>query len=322
MATGIFAFTVAPHQAGVRLDRFLGEHLPGCSRTQAGRLAHGGQVQVNGRCAKPSVLVRAGDLILASVPPPAPLRLAPEPMTLEVLFEDRHMIVVNKPPGLVVHPAPGHAKGTLVNGLLHHCPDLQPIGGEIRPGIVHRLDKDTSGVLVAAKHREALEGLALQFARREVRKVYLALVRGVPDRASGRMDWPIGRHPVDRKKMSIHARRSRTAVTNWQIRRRFDGSCLLEVDLETGRTHQIRVHCAALGHPVLGDAVYGHPSRDRQSAGFQAGRQMLHAWRLQLNHPVSAAPMAFEAPLPPDMASLLDRLAAARDRSAPFSSQR
>ena len=321
MAQALYDFTVTATEDGSRLDRYLCEHLDACSRTHAAYLVRSGHVSVNRRPAKPSTRLHAGDVVCGSIPAPVPVRLLPESIPLDVLYEDCHLIAVNKPPGLVVHPAPGHLQGTLVNALLHHCPDLLPIGGEIRPGIVHRLDKDTSGVLLAAKHWEALERLAVQFRRREVHKVYLALVHGVPTGEKGRIDWPIGRHPVARKKMSIHSRRSRTAMTGWRIRQRFGGTSLLEVKIETGRTHQIRVHCAAMGHPVLGDAVYGNPARDRQVVGKEVARQMLHAWRLSLTHPVSGEPMMFQAPLPTDMQALLSGLEARQGLSPPFSSQ-
>ncbi len=308
MVQDAFGFTVTVTEEGCRLDRYLCDHLPACSRTFAAHLIRNGHVSVNHRPAKPSTRLHWGDLISGTIPAPAPLRLLPEPIPLDILYEDRHIIAVNKP--LVVHPAPGHFQGTLVNALLHHCPDLQPIGGEIRPGIVHRLDKDTSGVLLAAKHRDALERLAVQFRQREVTKVYLALVRGVFDADRGRIEWPIGRHPTARKKMSIQSRRPRAAVTTWRVRRRFHGASLLEVNLETGRTHQIRVHCAAMGHPVLGDAVYGNPVRDRQVAGMPVERQMLHAWRLSLVHPAKAATMVFQASLPADLQALVDALEA------------
>ena len=320
MVQDSFGFTVTVTEDGCRLDRYLCDHLAACSRTLAAQLVRSGHVRVNHRPAKPSTRLHGGDSISGTIPAPAPLRLLPEPIPLDVLYEDHDLIAVNKPPGLVVHPAPGHFQGTLVNALLHHCPDLQPIGGEIRPGIVHRLDKDTSGVLVAAKHRDALERLAVQFRQREVTKIYLALVRGVPSAENGRIDWPIGRHPMARKKMSIHSRRARTAVTVWRIRQRFGGSSLLEVNLETGRTHQIRVHCAAMGHPVLGDGVYGNPIRDRQVVGIPVGRQMLHAWCLSLVHPVNGTPIIFQAPLPADMGALLSVLKAGQGLPTPVSS--
>jgi 23S rRNA pseudouridine1911/1915/1917 synthase len=308
MTYGPFCLTVTDESSGVRLDRYLSEQFDECSRAYAAQLVRSGQVNVNRHSAKPSTRLRPGDFIMGNFPPPVPLKLMPEVIPLDILYEDQDLIAVNKPAGLVVHPAPGHSSGTLVNALLHHCPDLRPIGGEIRPGIVHRLDKDTSGVLLAAKHGEALEGLAGQFRRREIQKTYLALVRGAPTAETGLLDWAIGRHPVSRKKMSIHSRRSRTAVTHWRIRLRMTGASLLEIGLETGRTHQIRVHCAAMGHPVLGDGVYGSPARDRQVLGITVSRQMLHAWRLQLIHPITGKKLSLEAPLPDDMLALLAQL--------------
>ena len=308
MVYGSFCLTVTDASSGVRLDRYLSDQFDACSRAYAAQLVRSGQVNVNRHPAKPSTRLRPGDLVMGTFPPPVSLRLLPEPIPLDILYEDRDLIAVNKPAGLVVHPAPGHFSGTLVNALLHHCPDLRPIGGEIRPGIVHRLDKDTSGVLLAAKHGGALEKLAGQFRRREIQKTYLALVRGTPAAETGLLDWAIGRHPVARKKMSIHSRRSRKAVTHWRIRRRMAGASLLEIGLETGRTHQIRVHCAAMGHPVLGDGVYGSPARDRQALDTIVCRQMLHAWRLQLIHPITGINLALEAPLPDDMLALLAQL--------------
>jgi len=225
------------------------------------------------------------------------------------------MVVINKQPGLVVHPAPGHTSGTLVNALLYHCSALGGIGGKIRPGIVHRLDKDTSGVLVAAKNDAAHLQLARQFKSREVQKRYLAMVHGRVKEDRGSVVLSIGRHPVDRKKMSTRSRKARGAETRWKVRERLDGVTLLELDLKTGRTHQIRVHCAAIGHPVVGDSVYGGRRRLDLSGKGQNGslpikvaRQMLHARWLQLAHPVTEALMSFEAPLPADMAGLIEVL--------------
>jgi 23S rRNA pseudouridine1911/1915/1917 synthase len=229
-------------------------------------------------------------------------------------------VVINKPPGLVVHPAPGHYSGTLVNGLLYHCPDLGGIGSELRPGIVHRLDKDTSGTLVVAKDGAALEGLNAQFKARTVQKTYLALVHGAMPAAEGTIRLPIGRHPVDRKRMSVASRKTRPAETGWRVRSRFSGFTLLELDLKTGRTHQIRVHCAAVHHPIVGDPVYGKrstasrslakPPRSDEINALLTGahRQMLHAWRLGFVHPYNGLPVHFESPLPEDMQTLIDRL--------------
>jgi 23S rRNA pseudouridine1911/1915/1917 synthase len=221
--------------------------------------------------------------------------------------------VINKPPGLVVHPAPGHFSGTLVNGLRYHCPDLGTIGAEIRPGIVHRLDKDTSGTLVVAKNAAALENLASQFKNRAVRKDYIALVHGTMAAESGTIRMPIGRHPVDRKKMSTSSRKGREAETDWRVARDLSGFTLLELRLKTGRTHQIRVHCAAIGHSIVGDPVYGRRRSAAAPPAIQAllaqvRRQMLHAWRLEIDHPRSGERMRFEAPLPDDMERLIAAL--------------
>ena len=213
----------------------------------------------------------------------------------------------------MVHPAPGHHSGTLVNALLYHCPKLEGIGGALRPGIVHRLDKDTSGVLVVAKNDRAHLNLSRQFKSRQVKKKYLALVYGKMESDSGSVSLPIGRHPVDRKKMSTNSRKSRVAETTWQIRERFESASLIEVDLKTGRTHQIRVHCAAIKHPVIGDKVYG-PRKTGRNATYgkhifeSIPRQMLHAWRIELTHPVTEAMVSFEAPIPTDMQAVIAAL--------------
>jgi 23S rRNA pseudouridine1911/1915/1917 synthase len=234
---------------------------------------------------------------------------------LSVLFEDADIIVLNKPPGLVVHPGAGHSHGTLVNALLHHCDDLKGIGGSLRPGIVHRLDKDTSGCLVVAKNDEAHTSLSEQFKGRKVEKGYLALVYGEMETLDGVIALPIGRHPTERKKMSAQSRYSRPAETRWVVRESFLGLCLLDIDLKTGRTHQIRVHLASVGHPVVGDQVYGGTKRWKtiQTKGLRdrlktIKRQMLHARKLTFCHPRNGRKMAFESPLPEDMALLLKAL--------------
>jgi len=237
--------------------------------------------------------LRAGDMITLCEPPPVPTDTVAEEIALDVLFEDDDLIVLNKPAGLVVHPAAGHWSGTLVNALLHHCRALSGIGGEQRPGIVHRLDKETSGCLVAAKNDAAHQALARQFAGREVTKSYLALVAGKLPRTSGVIEAPIGRHPVHRKKMTVvPAGRGREARTDFRVRAELPRGTLVECTLHSGRTHQIRVHLKHLGHPVLGDEVYG------QRAGF--ARQMLHAWRLGFTHPRTNERVNFESPIPPD----------------------
>lgn len=246
---------------------------------------------------------------------------APEAIPLQILYQDSHIAVINKPAGLVMHPAPGHSSGTLVNALLYHCPDLAGIGGEIRPGIVHRLDKDTSGTIVVAKNAAALENLAKQFKTRTVQKIYLALVYGELGANRGTITLPIGRHPLHRKRMSTITQKGRTAETSWKVRERFQGITLLELTLKTGRTHQIRVHCAAVGNPIVGDQLYGSrkwlKDRARLLPGVSSSmaarlkaihRQMLHAWRLGLTHPDTGEDMTFESPIPEDMEVLMEKL--------------
>jgi 23S rRNA pseudouridine1911/1915/1917 synthase len=312
---GAFTIFVDKIDAGKRLDVLVAARLSDHSRSYIAHLITCGRIKVNGKIIKPGCRVKSGDQVEGSIPPPEPLTFRPEPIPIEILFEDEQMIVINKQPGLVVHPAPGHSSGTLVNALLYHCPTLGGIGGKIRPGIVHRLDKDTSGVLVVAKNDTAHHRLAGQFKSREVQKQYLALVHGNIKEDSGTVAFSIGRHPVDRKKMSTRSRKARGAETRWKVRERFDGVTLLELDLKTGRTHQIRVHCAAIGHPVVGDPVYGGRRRlDLSGSGknpllqITADRQMLHAWRLQFAHPLIEKHLSFEAPLPADMLGLIETL--------------
>ena len=308
-----FSFPADAACNGIRLDVFVAERLPDCSRSFAGQLITSERFKVNGQVRKPAYRLKAGDIVTGSIPPPIPSGFHPEPIPLGILYEDKDIVVINKPPGLVVHPAPGHASGTLVNALLYHCPDLGGIGEELRPGIVHRLDKDTSGTLVAAKNAAALEHLAAQFKNRSVRKDYLALVYGETAAESGTIRLPVGRHPVDRKRMCTHSRRGREAETGWRVVRRWDGLTLLELRLKTGRTHQIRVHCAAIQRPIVGDPVYGRSKLPAGAADLQAllagvRRQMLHAWRLEIDHPRTGERMAFESPLPEDMEQLVAAL--------------
>lgn len=311
-----FAILVDEHVARQRLDTVVSTHLPDCSRSFAATLIRREHIRVNGEKKKAGYRVKHGDLIQGRIPPPVPLDFVPEAIPLEILYEDSYIIVVNKPPGLVVHPAPGHPSGTLVNGLLRHCPDLKGIGGMQRPGIVHRLDKDTSGVLAVAKSDNAHHHLSAQFKTRRVQKKYLALVYGSPQKNSGKIELPIGRHPTDRKKMSTITRKGRVAETYWQVFERFGGLTLFELDLKTGRTHQIRVHCAAIGHPIIGDPVYfkhrvrNELKKDRRLAPLikPVSRQMLHARRLAFSHPANEKTMVFEAPLAGDMQNLIDQL--------------
>jgi 23S rRNA pseudouridine1911/1915/1917 synthase len=286
-------FRVELAGAGMRLDQFLAGATPGLSRARIQGLIKAGHVTLNGLAAKASARLRVGDAITLSKPPPVATESVAEEIALDVLFEDDDLIVINKPAGLVVHPAAGHWSGTLVNALLHHCRALSGIGGEQRPGIVHRLDKETSGCLVAAKNDMAHQALAQQFAGREVTKIYLALAAGRFTRKSGVIEAPIGRHPAQRKKMmALPAGRGRASKTSYRVLRELPAGALVECTLHTGRTHQIRVHLKHLGHPVLGDEVYG------RRAGFH--RHMLHAWRLGFAHPRTAERLNFESPIPPD----------------------
>lgn len=281
--------------------RILETH-PGFSRSRIEGLVKAGFVTVNGRRAeKAGMKVSESDSIEVEVPPPVPAVPEPEDIPLPVVFEDDDMIVVDKPPGMVVHPAPGHFSGTLVNALLHRCPSLAGIGGVARPGIVHRLDQDTSGLIVAAKTERAMAGLAKAFASHSsIEKTYLAVVHGRPRLESGRIENLIGRHPVDRKRMAIVERNGKRAVTDWRVVSGRGAVSTVVCRIETGRTHQIRVHMASLGCPVIGDAVYGKGALDRRLDPVPS-RQMLHAWKLSLRHPATGEPLSFEAPVPEDM---------------------
>jgi 23S rRNA pseudouridine1911/1915/1917 synthase len=310
-------FTATESEAGHRLDTVIVARLPTLSRSRVSRLIRAGHITVNGLIKKPGYLIRPGDVVRCEIPSREPITCRPEAIPLSVLYEDGDVIVLNKPPGLVVHPGAGHKSRTLVNALLFHCPDLEGIGGDLRPGLVHRLDKDTSGTLVVAKNALALESLTDQFKKRAVQKQYLALVYGDMKASAGVIDLPIGRHPTDRKKMSTESRRSRSTETRWKIKEAFSGVTLLQIDLKTGRTHQIRVHCAAIGHAVVGDAKYGGnrrwkelPSQDLRNILKSVRRQMLHAWHLTFMHPRTEKLMSFESPLATDMAGVLDGLRA------------
>jgi 23S rRNA pseudouridine1911/1915/1917 synthase len=315
--------------SGVRLDLFLTQQWgqvslqERVSRSEVQRLILEGQITVNGQRAKASARLRAEDLVQICHVAPSESPLQAEVLPLDILFEDADCVVLNKAAGMVVHPAAGISRGTLVNALLHHCPQLAGIGGERRPGIVHRLDKDTSGVMIVAKHREALEKLAEQFRDRSVSKEYLALVWGAVKAERGIIDRPIGRHRSDRKKMSsLHALpHQRTAVTEWHVEARYEvkgtavGSVtLLRLKPRTGRTHQLRVHLADMKHPLVGDSVYGGrlgkaASGDPElSALHSFARQALHAERLAIDHPRSLERMEFIAPLPADMQNLIASL--------------
>lgn len=295
---------VTPDGKGKRLDAWLSQVENGLSRARIQDLIRSGHITVNGKPAKPSQSLRAGQEIQITLPPPVDVELKPEAIPLEVLFEDADLIVLNKPAGLVVHPAAGHASGTLVNALLAHCADLAGIGGEKRPGIVHRLDRDTTGVMVVAKNETAMRGLVNQFRHRQVTKEYLALVWGHLNPPAGRAETLIGRNPNDRKKMCTRPTTGRPAITHYETTEKFAATSLLRVRIETGRTHQIRVHMAFLGHPIIGDQQYGRPRRDVLPIPLPE-RQMLHAAELRFKHPATGETLAFKAPLPGDMAELL-----------------
>ena len=294
---------------GVRLDRQIQLLYPGFSRSRIEGLVKAGHVTVNGAVAtKAGMKTTADDEIEVEIPPPVPAVPEPEDIPLDVIFEDGDILVLNKPAGMVVHPAPGHAAGTLVNALLHHCPDLAGIGGVVRPGLVHRLDQDTSGVMVVAKSQRAMDMLVKDFATHtNLEKTYIAVchpaLKGAPGHGlkSGRIENLIGRHPVDRKRMAIVERNGKRAVTLW---RRLSGDdaplAVIECRIETGRTHQIRVHLSSIGYPIAGDSLYGKSALDRRLERPPA-RQLLHSWKLKLRHPVTRRDMTFVAPLPEDV---------------------
>jgi 23S rRNA pseudouridine1911/1915/1917 synthase len=306
------SFTVESSFPRRRLDVFLRERLSGVSRGAIQRLLEQGCIRVNGAVVKPTHEPKAGEVIAIEWPEAEPAQAHPEARPLEILYEDDDLVVVNKPAGLVVHPAPGHAGGTLVNALLAHCAgQLSGIGGVARPGIVHRLDKDTSGCVVAAKNDRAHVALAAQFASRQVEKDYEAVVCGRPPRERGRIEAAIARHPTQRKRMAVAAKGGRAARTDYRVLQPLQGGALLELRLHTGRTHQIRVHLQSLGCPVAGDEVYGkRASRDLfQLTGYKPPRQLLHAARLSFIHPVNAQRLRLSAPRPEDFAVALQKLA-------------
>jgi 23S rRNA pseudouridine1911/1915/1917 synthase len=305
--------TVTVNHAGKRLDMFIQHHEAYSSRNRIQTLIKGGLARVNGKTEKPGYRVRGGDTVTLELPERHVREVLPENIPLNVVFEDDHLVVLNKPPGLVVHPAPGNYTGTLVNALLYHYGSLpalgtSPHGSEReRAGIVHRLDKDTSGVMVVARTQEALKALSAQFKSRVVQKRYVALVSGVIKKGSGIIDVGLGRHVKERKKISVHTHKARESVTLYKVKERFKNATLVEVEIKTGRTHQIRVHMAHIGHPVLGDRTYGG-ARATKLDDNAIPRQMLHAETLSLLHPVTGLPMTFSVPPPQDMAETIERL--------------
>ena len=283
-----------------RLDQYLAGLDTGMTRSQLSRLIVEGQALVNGRPAKPSSKVRAGDSVSLSVPPPRPTGVVAQDIPVTVVYQDESVVVIDKPAGLAVHPGPGHPDMTLVNALLAMCPDIQGIGGEIRPGIVHRLDKDTSGLMMVAKTHQAHNDLSAQIKARQVTKGYLALVEGSLKSIEGKVDAPVGRHPRRRTRMAVVVG-GKEARTNYKVRQELRGHSLVELYLETGRTHQIRVHMAHLGHPLVGDTTYGH-------ASHLVDRHFLHAFHLGLKHPITGEPLDFKIDLPPDLTPAIDAL--------------
>jgi 23S rRNA pseudouridine1911/1915/1917 synthase len=290
-----------------RLDRYLAEELPDLSRSRIQNLIELGCVSLNHQtCTSKKIAVKEGDCITLTIPEAQPLELQAENIPLDILEEDDYLIIINKPVGLVVHPAPGHPNGTLVNALLAHCPNLPGIGGVQRPGIVHRLDKDTTGAIVVAKTEQAHQHLQAQLKAKTARREYLGIVYGVPKTQSGTIDLPIGRHPVDRKKMAVVPveKGGRVAITHWQVQERLGNYTLVLFQLETGRTHQIRVHSAQIGHPIVGDPLYS----SARSIGVNLSGQALHAWRLKLQHPVTNESIEAIAPVPDEFTKLLEVL--------------
>jgi len=302
----IIELCVEQESSGKRMDRWLTDELDGVSRARVQALLKSGAITfANGSAVKANLKTTEGMKLVVNIPEPESVEILAEDIPLNILYEDSEIIAVNKQPGLVVHPAPGHSHGTLVNALLFHCKDLGGVGGELRPGIVHRLDRDTSGVMVVAKTQSAMDSLSHQFREREVEKEYLAIVHGVPHPGIGRIETEIGRSSHDRKKMCVNpSSQGRDAITNYHITEVMGDICCMRVKIETGRTHQIRVHMAHIGHHIVGDAVYGKRN-EKGLLPIEVKRQMLHAAKLTISHPQSGERLTFEASPAPDMEELL-----------------
>lgn len=301
---GLQRLTVSPEEAGVRIDKYLAEQLPDITRSYLQKLLKDGSVQMNGKPVKASTKTAAGAVIELTIPEPEEPEILPEDIPLDILYEDSDVILINKPKDMVVHPAAGHYTGTLVNALMYHCKgDLSGINGVLRPGIVHRIDKDTTGVLIVCKNDKAHNALAEQLKEHSITRKYRAIVCGNLKEDEGTVDAPLGRHPQDRKKMAIVRTGGKRAVTHYRVLERFGNYTYIECQLETGRTHQIRVHMASLGHPLLGDEVYG-----RVKSPFKLEGQTLHAMVLGFIHPTTGEHMEFEAPLPEYFEKLLEKL--------------
>ncbi|MEB3179021.1 MAG: RluA family pseudouridine synthase [Nostocaceae cyanobacterium] len=299
--------TLQTQQNAERLDRYLSQQLPELSRSRIQQLIEQGNVQLNSKpCTSKKTAVKIGDIISIEIPEATPLELKAQDIPLDILYEDDSLLILNKPAGLVVHPAPGHPDGTLVNALLAHCPTLPGINGIQRPGIVHRLDKDTTGAIAIAKTEQAYQHLQAQLQAKTAQREYLGVVYGAPKTESGSVNLPIGRHPVDRKKMAIVPveQGGRPAITHWRVKERLGNYTLIHFKLETGRTHQIRVHSAQIGHPIVGDPVYG----SGRSIGVNLPGQALHAWKLRLQHPITQDLIEVQATPPPVFTTVLEVL--------------
>ena len=301
---GLQRLTVSPEDAGVRIDKYLAEQLPDITRSYLQKLLKDGSVQMNGKPVKASTKTAVGAVIALTIPEPEEPEILPENIPLDILYEDSDVILINKPKNMVVHPAAGHYTGTLVNALMYHCRgDLSGINGVLRPGIVHRIDKDTTGVLIVCKNDRAHNALAEQLKEHSITRKYRAIVCGNLKEDEGTVDATLGRHPQDRKKMAIVRSGGKRAVTHYRVLERFGNDTYIECQLETGRTHQIRVHMASLGHPLLGDEIYG-----RAKSPFKLEGQTLHAMVLGFIHPTTGEYMEFEAPLPEYFEKLLEKL--------------
>lgn len=300
----IFELQITAEENGTRLDTYLADTMNDISRSYLQKLIHDQFILVNQKVVKANYKVKTGDKLLVQIPEAAPISILPEPMHLDIVYEDSDLLVVNKPVGMVVHPAHGHYSGTLVNGLLAHCTDLSGINGKMRPGIVHRIDKDTSGLLMVAKNDLAHQHLATQLKEHRMQRAYYALVQGIISEPAGLVDAPIGRHETDRKKMAVTLKNSKEARTHYYVKERFDRTTFIECRLDTGRTHQIRVHMAYLGHPLVGDPLYGTRKNNLDFPG-----QALHAYALGFVHPRTNQTLYFESPLPEHFQTVLKNLA-------------
>lgn len=300
----IFEAQITTAESGTRLDTYLAAILDGISRSYIQKLISEQRILINSRPVKANYKIKTADQVFVEIPDAAPIDILPEPMDLDIVYEDGDMLIVNKPMGMVVHPAHGHYHGTLVNGLLAHCTDLSGINGKMRPGIVHRIDKDTSGLLMIAKNDMAHQHLAAQLKEHSTKRAYYALVQGVLSEPAGLIDAPIGRHETERKKMAVNLKNGKEARTHYYVKERFARNTFIECRLETGRTHQIRVHMAYLGHPLVGDPLYGTRKNNLDFPG-----QALHAYALGFIHPRTEEPLYFEAPLPQHFQAVLKELA-------------